>query len=42
MTKQVNLMEPQTGLDTDRVNEAIASGKLAENRRKTGANLSSD
>jgi hypothetical protein len=35
-------MEPQTGLDTDRVKEAIDSGKLAENRRKTGANPSSD
>jgi hypothetical protein len=35
-------MEPQTGLDTDRVKEAIDSGKLAENRRKRGANLSSD
>jgi hypothetical protein len=42
MTKQMNLMEPQTGLDTDRVKEAIDSGKLAENRRKRGANLSSD
>ena len=42
MTRLMNLMEPQTGLDTDRVKEAIDSGKLAENRRKRGANLSSD
>jgi len=33
MTKQVNLMEPQTGLDTDRVKQAIASGTLD---RKSG------
>jgi hypothetical protein len=42
MTRQVNLMEPQTGLDADSIKQAIDSGKLAENRPKTGVNLSSD